>query len=223
MIFELVACQYHQQHKMAPEVFGFNLFWIYWLRLLTPVQRPVVLSFSLIIRSQYCWELLTHFDVLNFPPFPTAWRFLVLILLAEEFRLYGLVLGSFIPSAACSIQSASAWNCRRKPAAAAIADDDNQSLPPKREARPLPFKRFFDVVVKSKNWMDPAAFATYQPPQGSGGGLFRPSSSPFNGGSGGGDHRRGPNSHHMRNIQNSNSGSNMMSSNGGSIPQVKIP
>jgi len=67
--------------------------------------------------------------------------------------------------------------------------------------------------------MDPAAFATYQPPQGSGGGLFRPSSSPFNGGSGGGDHRRGPNSHHMRNIQNSNSGSNMMSSNGGSIPQ----
>ena len=72
--------------------------------------------------------------------------------------------------------------------------------------------------------MDPAAFATYQPPQGSGGGLFRPSSSPFNGGSGGGDHRRGPNSsHHMtRNIQNSNSGSNMMSSNGGSIPQVKV-
>ena len=68
--------------------------------------------------------------------------------------------------------------------------------------------------------MDPAAFATYQPPQGSGGGLFRPSSSPFNGGSGGGDHPRGPNSHHMRNIQNSNSGSNMMSSNGGSIPQV---
>ena len=62
--------------------------------------------------------------------------------------------------------------------------------------------------------MDPAAFATYQPPQGSGG-LFRPSSSPYNGGGGGSEGRRPP---HMRTIQNS-SGS-MMSSNGGSIPQV---